>query len=138
MLVSEFDYELPAALIAQHPVPQRSASRLLRLDARNGALQDLKFTDLPNLVGPDDVLVLNDTRVIKARLACRKASDRAAGSVLASDAFFPFPDGVERAAESGITAVIQPGGSIRDEQVIEAANRHHMAMILTHQRHFRH
>ena len=74
MLVSEFDYELPAALIAQHPVPQRSASRLLRLDAASGALQDLKFTDLPDLVGPDDVLVLNDTRVIKARLAGRKAS----------------------------------------------------------------
>jgi len=74
MLVSEFDYELPPALIAQHPVPQRSASRLLRLDARSGALQDLKFTDLPDLVGPDDVLVLNDTRVIKARLAGRKAS----------------------------------------------------------------
>src|SRR5688500_582040 len=74
VLVSEFDYELPAALIAQHPVPQRSASRLLRLDAAGGALQDLQFADLPGLVGADDVLVLNDTRVIKARLAGRKAS----------------------------------------------------------------
>ena len=74
MRVSEFDYELPQELIAQHPVPQRSESRLLRLDARTGALQDLTFTDLPQLVSEEDVLVLNDTRVIKARLAGRKAS----------------------------------------------------------------
>jgi S-adenosylmethionine:tRNA ribosyltransferase-isomerase len=74
MRVSEFDYELPQELIAQHPVPQRSESRLLHLDARTGALQDLTFTDLPQLVSEEDVLVLNDTRVIKARLAGRKAS----------------------------------------------------------------
>jgi S-adenosylmethionine:tRNA ribosyltransferase-isomerase len=74
MLVSEFDYELPADLIAQHPVPQRSASRLLHLDARTGGWQDLRFADLPGLLSPQDVLVLNDTRVIKARLAGRKAS----------------------------------------------------------------
>ena len=74
MLVSEFDYELPAELIAQHPIAQRSASRLLRLDARTGELYDLRFTDLPGLVEPGDALVLNDTRVIKARLAGRKAS----------------------------------------------------------------
>jgi S-adenosylmethionine:tRNA ribosyltransferase-isomerase len=74
MLVSEFDYELPPELIAQHPVPQRSASRLLRLDARTGGLQDLKFTDFPDLIGPEDLVVLNDTRVVKARLAGRKAS----------------------------------------------------------------
>jgi len=74
MLVSEFDYELPAELIAQHPAAQRSASRLLRLDARTGDLDDLRFTDLPALVEPADAVVLNDTRVIKARLAGRKAS----------------------------------------------------------------
>jgi S-adenosylmethionine:tRNA ribosyltransferase-isomerase len=74
MRVSEFDYELPPELVAQHPMPQRSASRLLRLDARTGGLQDLKFTDLPQLVDEKDVLVLNDTRVMKARLAGRKAS----------------------------------------------------------------
>ena len=60
------------------------------------------------------------------------------GSVIASDAFFPFADGVEAAAKAGATAVIQPGGSIRDEEVIEAANRHNMAMIFTNMRHFRH
>jgi S-adenosylmethionine:tRNA ribosyltransferase-isomerase len=74
VLVSEFDYELPAALIAQHPVPQRSASRLLHLDAASGAIADLAFTELPDLVDERDVLVLNDTRVVKARLAGRKAS----------------------------------------------------------------
>jgi len=74
MLVSEFDYDLPPELIAQHPVAQRSASRLLRLDARSGALEDLEFSDLPRFVGPGDAVVLNDTRVLKARLAGRKAS----------------------------------------------------------------
>jgi S-adenosylmethionine:tRNA ribosyltransferase-isomerase len=74
MLVSEFDYELPPELIAQHPVPQRSASRLLYLDGKTGAWRDLQFTDLPQLVGKEDLVVLNDTRVVKARLAGRKAS----------------------------------------------------------------
>jgi S-adenosylmethionine:tRNA ribosyltransferase-isomerase len=72
--LSEFDYELPAELIAQHPAPERSASRLLHLDGRNGALEDLRFRDLERLVAPADVLVLNDTRVVKARLHGRKDS----------------------------------------------------------------
>jgi S-adenosylmethionine:tRNA ribosyltransferase-isomerase len=74
MLVSEFDYELPAELIAQHPLPQRSASRLLRLDAKSGALEDRAFTDLASLVDARDALVINDTRVVKARLFGRKRS----------------------------------------------------------------
>src|SRR4051812_21995253 len=74
MLVSEFDYELPPELIAQEPAAERSASRLLRLHAASGELEDLAFSDLPSLVGPRDALVLNDTRVIKARLAGRKRS----------------------------------------------------------------
>ncbi|HSA89733.1 MAG TPA: tRNA preQ1(34) S-adenosylmethionine ribosyltransferase-isomerase QueA [Burkholderiales bacterium] len=72
MLVSEFDYELPPELIAQHPVAQRSESRLLHLDASTGALRDLRFTDLPRLLGRQDLVVLNDTRVVKARLFGRK------------------------------------------------------------------
>jgi S-adenosylmethionine:tRNA ribosyltransferase-isomerase len=72
MLVSEFDYGLPPELIAQEPAAERAASRLLRLDARTGVLEDLRFADLPSLVGTGDALVLNDTRVIKARLAGRK------------------------------------------------------------------
>jgi len=71
-------------------------------------------------------------------LACRKAGERAAGSVLASDGFFPFPDALERAADAGVTAVIQPGGSSRDPELIRAANRHGMAMIFTGERHYRH
>ena len=74
MLVSEFDYELPGELVAQQPAPQRTASRLLHLDARSGALRDLSFAQFPSLVGPGDALVVNDTRVIKARLAGRKKS----------------------------------------------------------------
>jgi phosphoribosylaminoimidazolecarboxamide formyltransferase / IMP cyclohydrolase len=61
-----------------------------------------------------------------------------AGTVLASDAFFPFPDGVEEAARQGITAVIQPGGSVRDAEVVEAADRLGLAMVFTSVRHFRH
>ena len=60
------------------------------------------------------------------------------GSVMASDAFFPFRDGIDAAAEAGITAVIQPGGSVRDEEVIQAANEAGMAMMFTSMRHFRH
>jgi len=74
MLVSDFDYALPPELIAQHPVPNRTASRLLHLDAASGALRDLAFIDLPGLVDARDVVVLNDTRVVKARLAGRKKS----------------------------------------------------------------
>jgi len=63
---------------------------------------------------------------------------RARGAVLASDAFFPFPDGIEEAAKAGITAVIQPGGSVRDEEVIRAADAYGLAMVFTGVRHFRH
>ena len=58
--------------------------------------------------------------------------------VLASDAFFPFPDGVESAAKAGVTAIIQPGGSIRDDEAIRMANKYAIAMIFTGRRHFRH
>jgi phosphoribosylaminoimidazolecarboxamide formyltransferase/IMP cyclohydrolase len=77
-------------------------------------------------------------RVTSVRLAVEKAGARAMGSILASDAFFPFPDGVAAAADAGVTAIIQPGGSIRDEEAIRVANRHHMAMLFTGQRHFKH
>jgi S-adenosylmethionine:tRNA ribosyltransferase-isomerase len=74
MLVSGFDYDLPPELVAQHPMPQRSESRLLHLDAKTGTLRDLKFADFPRLLGPQDLVVVNDTRVVKARLSGRKAS----------------------------------------------------------------
>ncbi len=81
------------------------------------------------------------SRVDASFLAVHKARDAGhdpKGAVLASDAFFPFADGVEQAAEAGITAIIQPGGSVRDEEVIAAADAHGIAMVLTGQRQFRH
>jgi S-adenosylmethionine:tRNA ribosyltransferase-isomerase len=72
MKVSDFDYALPEELIAQHPAPERGASRLLHLDGASGAIEDLSFAALPRLVDPDDVVVVNDTRVIRARLFGRK------------------------------------------------------------------
>jgi S-adenosylmethionine:tRNA ribosyltransferase-isomerase len=72
--LSDFDYELPPGLIAQHPAVERTASRLLHLDGRSGAIEDLRFPDIARLIGPGDVLVLNDTRVVKARLHGRKDS----------------------------------------------------------------
>ncbi len=77
-------------------------------------------------------------RVTSVDIAVRHAGERARGSVLASDAFFPFRDGVDRAGEAGVAAVIQPGGSIRDEEVIASAEEHGMAMVFTGRRHFRH
>jgi len=88
------------------------------------------------------------SRVDSTRIAARKAQDMAGvlgldqpltvGSVVASDAFFPFADGLLSAAEAGATAVIQPGGSMRDDEVIKAANDAGLAMVLTGMRHFRH
>ena len=78
------------------------------------------------------------SRVDAAELAISKAGAEARDAALASDAFFPFPDSIERAAQAGIRCVIQPGGSIRDAQVIEAADRYDMAMVFTGTRHFRH
>jgi phosphoribosylaminoimidazolecarboxamide formyltransferase/IMP cyclohydrolase len=78
------------------------------------------------------------SRVDSVKLAAMKAVLPLAGTVVGSDAFFPFPDGVEEAAAHGATAVIQPGGSVRDAEVIEAADRLGLAMVFTGVRHFRH
>lgn len=78
------------------------------------------------------------SRVDSVKIAAQKAGDRSIGSVLASDAFFPKPDGIEAAAMAGVTAIIQPGGSIRDDDAIREANKHHVAMLVTGRRHFRH
>jgi phosphoribosylaminoimidazolecarboxamide formyltransferase/IMP cyclohydrolase len=81
------------------------------------------------------------SRVYSTKIAAIKAGDEGlnvAGSVMASDAFFPFRDGIDSAAEHGISAIIQPGGSMRDEEVIAAANEHGLAMVFTGMRHFRH
>jgi phosphoribosylaminoimidazolecarboxamide formyltransferase/IMP cyclohydrolase len=78
------------------------------------------------------------SRVDSVKIGAMRAQLPVAGSVLASDAFFPFRDGIDEAAKHGITAVIQPGGSVRDEEVITAANEHNLAMVFTGIRHFKH
>src|SRR6185503_4377196 len=78
------------------------------------------------------------SRVDSVKIGAMRAQLPVAGSVLASDAFFPFRDGIDQAAQHGITAVIQPGGSVRDDEVITAANEHGLAMVFTGIRHFKH
>ena len=78
------------------------------------------------------------SRIDAVHIAVRKAGERARGAALASDAFFPFPDGIEAAHAAGVTALVQPGGSRRDSKVIARANELGVAMIFTGTRHFRH
>jgi phosphoribosylaminoimidazolecarboxamide formyltransferase/IMP cyclohydrolase len=78
------------------------------------------------------------SRVEAVQIAVRRASERARGSVMASDAFFPFPDGLEEGIRAGVTAVIQPGGSLKDADVVEAADAAGIAMVVTGRRHFKH
>ncbi len=84
-------------------------------------------------VGPGQL-----SRVVAVEVAVRKAGENARLAVMASDAYFPFPDGIEVAARAGVTAIIQPGGSLRDSMMIDTANRHRMAMLFTGRRHFKH
>jgi phosphoribosylaminoimidazolecarboxamide formyltransferase/IMP cyclohydrolase len=78
------------------------------------------------------------SRVDSVEIAIEKAGERASGCVLASDAFFPFADSIQRAAAAGVAAIIQPGGSRKDDEVIAACNEHKLPMIFTHRRHFKH
>jgi phosphoribosylaminoimidazolecarboxamide formyltransferase/IMP cyclohydrolase len=78
------------------------------------------------------------SRVDSVAISIEKAGERGRGGVMASDAFFPFPDSIEQAAAAGITAIIQPGGSKRDDEVIAACNQHNIAMVFTGRRHFKH
>jgi phosphoribosylaminoimidazolecarboxamide formyltransferase/IMP cyclohydrolase len=78
------------------------------------------------------------SRVDSCRIAIEKAGGRVSGAVAASDAFFPFRDGIDVLAEAGVEAIIQPGGSVRDDEVIAACNERGVAMVFTGRRHFRH
>ena len=78
------------------------------------------------------------SRVDSARLAVQKAQSPLAGAAMASDAFFPFPDSIQKAAEAGIQAVVQPGGSRRDREVIDACDELGVSMVFTDRRHFKH
>lgn len=113
-------------------------------------LRDLSFSwSIVTFVKSNAIVVARDestvgigagqmSRVDAVEIACRKAGDRAQKAVLASDAFFPFDDNVKAAAKAGITAIIQPGGSLRDQDSIDACDEHNIAMLFTGKRHFRH
>ncbi|MAG54791.1 MAG: bifunctional phosphoribosylaminoimidazolecarboxamide formyltransferase/inosine monophosphate cyclohydrolase [Planctomycetes bacterium] len=113
-------------------------------------IEDLRFAwDVVRNVTSNAIVFIKDRRLVgcgagqmsrvdSVEIAAKKAGDRSSGAVMASDAFFPFADGVEAAAKAGVTAVIQPGGSRRDEDVIAACNAAGVAMLLTGTRHFRH
>ena len=118
-----------------------------------GQLQDLLFAwTVVKFVKSNAIIFCKDnmtigvgagqmSRVYSTKIAAIKAGDEGLevkGSVMASDAFFPFRDGIDAAAEHGISAIIQPGGSMRDDEVIQAANEHGLAMVFTGMRHFRH
>ena len=112
--------------------------------------QDLELAwRLVARVGSNSIVLVKDGQAVgigagqqnrrdAGRIAADKADGRAAGGAYASDAFFPFPDGLDGAVEAGATAVVQPGGSVRDDEVIAAANEHGLTMVLTGERHFKH
>ena len=111
---------------------------------------DLKFTWLVAKHVKSNAIVLGKDRMIvgvgagqmsridSTHMAVRKAGARSIGSVLASDAFFPFRDNIDEAAKAGVKAIVAPGGSVRDQESIDACNEHGIAMIFTGVRHFRH
>ena len=116
----------------------------------DATLADLRFAwTVAKHVKSNAIVLVNDrqlvgagagqmSRVDSVRLAVEKSDSRHEGAVLASDAFFPFRDGPDAAAEAGVRAIVQPGGSVRDEEVIAAADEHGIPMVLTGRRHFRH
>jgi phosphoribosylaminoimidazolecarboxamide formyltransferase/IMP cyclohydrolase len=113
-------------------------------------MADLRFAwDIVRYVKSNAIAVCKDrmllgagagqmSRVDSVEISIKKAGDRVQGAVLSSDAFFPFPDSIERVARAGIKAVIQPGGSKRDQEVIDACNSLNVPMIFTGRRHFKH
>jgi phosphoribosylaminoimidazolecarboxamide formyltransferase/IMP cyclohydrolase len=134
--------------VGEEPVDEwRIATEVQPDDA---ALADLRFAwTVAKHVKSNAIVLVKDrqlvgcgagqmSRVDSVRLAVEKSDGRAAGAVLASDAFFPFRDGPDAAAEAGVTALVQPGGSVRDEEVVAAADEHGIPMVLTGRRHFRH
>jgi phosphoribosylaminoimidazolecarboxamide formyltransferase/IMP cyclohydrolase len=130
-----------------------TARVVTRRQPTSAELRDLKFAwTVVKFVKSNAIVLVSDgatigigagqpSRVMSARIAALKAEEaklEVRGSVLASDAFFPFRDGVDAAAERGVSAVVQPGGSMRDDEVIRAADEHGLAMVFTGMRHFRH
>jgi phosphoribosylaminoimidazolecarboxamide formyltransferase/IMP cyclohydrolase len=102
--------------------------------AKNGATVGIGAGQMSRV----DAAKMGALRSVEAAKEARVAEPLARGSVVASDAFFPFPDGLEAVIDAGATAVVQPGGSVRDSEVIAAADRAGIAMVFTGMRHFRH
>jgi len=140
------DRDLEAVVAADLKVVSRRAPTEQELKDLLFAWKVVKFVKSNAIVYCRDGMTIGIgagqmSRVYSARIAALKAADEGLeikGSVMASDAFFPFRDGIDAAAEVGVTAVIQPGGSMRDQEVIAAADKHGMAMVFTGLRHFRH
>ncbi len=130
--------------------PQQDWKVVTRAQPAEAQMADLRFAwDIVRYVKSNAIAVCKDrmllgagagqmSRVDSVEIAIEKAGDRVKGAVLSSDAFFPFPDSIERCAQAGITAVIQPGGSKGDDAVIEACNKAGIPMIFTGRRHFKH
>lgn len=143
LLVQDSDYGIP--LIDFHTVSKRHPTEKELADAQF-AWQVVKMTKSNAIVIAKNLITLGIgagqmSRVFSTKIAALKANaanTSMKGAVMASDAFFPFRDSIDTAASFGITTIIQPGGSIRDQEVIEAADEHNLAMIFTYTRHFRH
>lgn len=144
LLVQDIDHAI---------VPESDLQIVTKAKPSNSELNDLLFAwKVVRYVKSNAIVYAKDgmtigvgagqmSRVYSAKVAVLKAADEGleiAGSVMASDAFFPFRDSIDAAAEAGVKAIIQPGGSIRDNEIIEAADEHGIAMVLTGMRHFRH
>lgn len=142
-LVQEQDSCLPedSWTVATNRQPTKDEMRAMRLGwklVRFVKSNAIVFASSDRLLGVGAGQMSRVDSVVLAGLKAENAGLDLNSGVMASDAFFPFADGLEVAIEKGITAVIQPGGSVRDEEVIEAANKHNIAMVLTGTRHFRH
>jgi phosphoribosylaminoimidazolecarboxamide formyltransferase/IMP cyclohydrolase len=130
--------EVEAAKVATQRTPteeERSGLAFAWLACKHVKSNAIVLAHGPQIVG---VGAGQMSRVQSVHIACDKAGDRVKGSVMASDAFFPFPDGIEAAVARGVTAVVQPGGSVKDDVVVAAADKAGIAMLFTGVRHFRH
>jgi phosphoribosylaminoimidazolecarboxamide formyltransferase/IMP cyclohydrolase len=146
--------EIEGGMLVQNadnqPDPENEWRVATQAQPTDTQLDDLRFAwGVMRHVKSNGIVVVKDrmllgcgagqmSRVDSVEIAIKKAGDRIRGSVLASDAFFPFPDSIEQAMAAGITAIIQPGGSKNDDAVITACNQHALPMIFTGRRHFKH
>ncbi|NBS36751.1 MAG: bifunctional phosphoribosylaminoimidazolecarboxamide formyltransferase/IMP cyclohydrolase PurH, partial [Actinobacteria bacterium] len=140
-------------LVQDHDTPSPDTSRwrvVSRVQPTAAQLRDAAVAWVTcAAVSSNAIVLVNDSRAVAigggqqnrvdaARIACTRAAQRAVGAVAASDAFFPFRDGPDVLAAAGVVAIVQPGGSLRDDESIAAADEHGIAMIFTGVRHFRH